>query len=70
MKDLKIVSLSELKRARMASEVIAQTKLGVNEVKLPDNPNKKQIELRSVWDHFYDLDKLEQDAFDSLNEMR
>ncbi len=41
MKDLKIVSLSELKRARMASEVIAQSKLGVNEVKLPDNPNKK-----------------------------
>ena len=70
-KELKIISLTELKRARTASEVVASTKIGYDmEKHQPDAADTTSIELRSIWDHYYDLDKIEAETFDSLHEMR
>lgn len=39
-------------------------------VNLPYVTNMPAIELRSLWDHYYELETNEQEKFDQINEKR
>ena len=72
IKEIKIISLKEMKRARSLNEYqkLGKNPSGTEIVHLPDNLTGGPIELRSLYDHYYELDNSEIEQYDTIAEKR
>lgn len=61
-----------MRRARTLAEYskLGNNPTGTEITDLPDNLNDNPIELRSLFDHYYELDNSEQDQLDNISEKR